>query len=451
MITSETDFSKMHFHMLGVGGMGMAPLAMFLRQAGCKITGEDDNFHPRVYQMLIDAGIELSKKPDLQSLDGIIYSNAIGAGHPALKKAGKVGAPIMRRGEFLATLSKRFKTIAVAGSHGKTTTCGLMIYALRQAGFPCNFILGGLFSDDSIQPGHFENDSPWLIIEVDESDGSIYSFEPSVSLIVNVDWDHADFYKTKRKCIHTFQGLIDRTQEQVFINASCEISKELNLEGTKASVHTFGEKGDARIIHFQNRTLRFGGRLPDCSLPVPFDELFNAHNALAALTVINDFAEITPSLFENFPGLWRRQEVIYESDGFCILEDYGHHPTEIRRLFEALSQRAGPLTVVFQPHRYSRTLQFKHEFAEVLSKAHQLIVMEVYGAGEEPIPGGYGTHLFETCAEMAPHRESFFCPDESAVLERLQIIKPRKGVLLFLGAGNIQDVAAKYVGQLDIH
>lgn len=450
MITRESDFSKMHFHMLGVGGMGMAPLAMFLKQAGCKITGEDDNFHPRVHQMLIDAGVALSKKSDLDSVDGIIYSNAIGPAHPALKSAGKVGAPIMRRGEFLATLSKRFKTIAVAGSHGKTTTCGLMIYALRQAGFPCNFILGGLFSDDSILPGHFDGDSPWLIIEVDESDGSIHSFEPSISLIVNVDWDHADFYKTKRKCVHTFQGLIDRTQEQVFINASCEISKELNLEGLKADVHTFGESGDAQIIHFDNHTLRFGGRLPDCSLPVPFDELFNAHNALAALTVVNDFAEITPSMFKEFPGLWRRQEVVYETDGFCVIEDYGHHPTEIRSLFEALSRRAGPLIVVFQPHRYSRTLQFKHEFAEVLSKAHQLIVMEVYGAGEEPIPGGYGTHLFETCSEVAPHRESFFCPDESAVLERLEIITPQKGVLLFLGAGNIQDVAAKYVNQLEI-
>ena len=154
-------------------------------------------------------------------------------------------------------------------------------------------------------------------------------------------------------------------------------------------------------------------------------------------------------MFEEFPGLWRRQEVVYETEGFCVIEDYGHHPTEIRQLFEALSRREGPLIVVFQPHRYSRTLQFKHEFAEVLSKAHQLIVMEVYGAGEEPIPGGYGTHLFETYSDIAPHRESFFCPDEAAVLDRLQLINPRKGVLLFLGAGNIQDVASSYVSQLD--
>lgn len=449
MIGENTDLSGMHFHLLGVGGMGMAPLALFLQQAGSRVTGEDDNFHPRVHQMLLDAGIELSKKTDLSSVSGIIYSNAIGATHPALMSAAKAGAPVMRRGEFLAALSKRFKTIAVAGSHGKTTTCGLMIYALRQAGFPCNFILGGLFSDNSILPGHFEKESPWLIIEVDESDGSIHSFEPSISLIVNVDWDHADFYKTKKKCVKTFQKLIDRTRDQVFINTSCKISGELKTEGLKASVHTFGETGDARLIHFEDRTLRFGGQMGDCSLPVPFDELFNAHNALAALTVVNDFAEISPSMFEGFPGLWRRQEVVYESEGFCVIEDYGHHPTEIRRLFEALSQREGPLTVVFQPHRYSRTLQFKHEFAEVLSKAHQLIVMEVYSAGEEPVPGGHGTDLFETCSDIAPHRESFFCPDGPSVLERLQIIDPKDGVLLFLGAGNIQDVAAEYVSHLD--
>ena len=324
-----------------------------------------------------------------------------------------------------------------------------MIYALRQAGFNCNYILGGLFSDTSILPGNYQSDNPWLIIEVDESDGSIHSFEPTISLVVNVDWDHADYYQTKRKCIATFQGLVDRTKEQVFINDSCEISKELNLDHLNAAVHSFGENGDARLIHFEDRTLRFGGSLPDCVLPVPFDELFNAHNALAALSVVNDFTEISPSLFEGFSGLWRRQELLYEEDGFCIIEDYGHHPTEIRKLFEALSQRDGPLIVVFQPHRYSRTLQFKHDFAEVLSKAHQLIVMEVYGAGEEPIGGGTGTDLFEVYSDIAPHRESFFCSDGPAVLKRLGIISPSKGVLLFLGAGNIQNVAAEYITTLD--
>lgn len=449
MITPDTSFSKMHFHMLGVGGMGMAPLALFLKQADCRVTGNDDNFNPRVHQLLLDNGVELSQQIDLQSVDGVIYSNALGAAHPALKAAVGIGASTMRRGEFLATLSNRFKTIAVAGSHGKTTTCGMLIYALKHAGFSCNYILGGLFSDNELLPGNYTEGCPWLIIEVDESDGSIQSFEPTVSLLVNVDWDHADFYRTKGKCIATFQGIINRTREHVFLNQSCQNSTELELEGIQATIHTFGEGGNAQLLKFQDKTMTLGGALPSCSLPVPFKEPFNLQNALAALSVVHFLiADLSSSLLEGFPGLWRRQEVLYEGDGFCILEDYGHHPTEIDRLFEALRLRKGPLIVVFQPHRFSRTLQFKLDFAEVLSKADQVIFMEVYSAGEAPLEGGTGTDMFDVYSDLAPHRESLFCADESAVLERLEIIDPDQGVLLFLGAGNIQEVASKYVEKI---
>jgi len=449
MITLDTEFSKMHFHMLGVGGMGMAPLALFLKQAGCKISGEDDNFHPRVHQLLINNGVDLSQKFNLQSVDGIIYSNALGPEHPALKAAVAGGVTTMCRGEFLAALCRRFKTVAVAGSHGKTTTCGMLIYALSHSGFPCNYILGGLFLDDTQLPALYCETSPWLIVEVDESDGSIESFDPIVSLLVNVDWDHPDFYETKKKFIATFQGIINRTKEQVFLNHACQNSTELNLKETEATIHTFGDGGEVQLLNFKDKTMTLGGSLTPSSLPVPFEEPFNIQNAIAAISVARFLMpNLSLSSLEGFPGLWRRQEVLYEADGFCVIEDYGHHPTEIDKLFEALRLREGPLLVVFQPHRYSRTLQFKHQFAEVLSKADQLIVMEVYGAGEASIEGGTGADLFESCSDLSSQVELFFCEDESAVIERLEFINPIKGVLLFLGAGNIQDVASDYVANL---
>ncbi|MCZ6672287.1 MAG: UDP-N-acetylmuramate dehydrogenase [Verrucomicrobia bacterium] len=450
MITAESDFAKKHFHMLGVGGMGMAPLALFLKQAGCRVTGEDDNFHPRVHQMLLANGIEISQKPDLRSADGIIYSNAIPAIHPLLNAAHSEKVSVMRRGEFLAVLSQRFKTLAVAGSHGKTTTCGLLIHALNQAGFLCNYILGGLFSDDSYLPGNYQDGSPWLVIEVDESDGSIHNFSPTISLLVNVDWDHADYYQTEKKCVETFKGLIGRTKEHVFLNQSCQNLRQLDLPEIQAEIHTFGEGGNAQLIKFNDRLLEVGGELPPCSLSVPFDEPFNGQNALAALSVVHLLTKsLQTNLFQDFPGLWRRQEILFERDGFSVVEDYGHHPTEIRNLFEALQLKKEPLTVVFQPHRFTRTLQFKHEFAKVLSQAHRLIVMEVYGAGEEPLAGGLGKDLFELCLEMNSGSEIYYCADPSAVLERLELIKHDTGVLLFLGAGNIQAVAADYTASLD--
>ncbi|MDA0347237.1 MAG: UDP-N-acetylmuramate dehydrogenase [Verrucomicrobia bacterium] len=450
MITIESDLASKHFHMIGVGGMGMAPLAIFLKQAGCRVTGEDDNFHPRVHQMLLGNGVEISNKPDWGSADGIIYSNAIGLNHPGLKSALAQKVPSMRRGEFLAALSKCFKTIAIAGSHGKTTTCGLLIYALTQSGIDFNYILGGLFSEDRLLPGHSNKESLWLVIEVDESDGSIESFVPAICLLVNVDWDHADYYQTKNKCTETFRQLIKRTSEHVFLNRSCELSRGLDLSGIDAAIHTFGENGEAQLTRFSNGTMEVSGSLPSCTLKVPFDEPFNAQNALAALSVVHLLkGKLNDSLLAAFPGLWRRQEVLFEKNGFSVVEDYGHHPTEIRKLFEAFHLKGGSISVVFQPHRYSRTLQFKSEFAEVLSQADRLLMMEVYGAGEDPIPGGTGTDLFNAYSEIAPDRESYFCKDQKAVLEQLAKLKQASGVLLFLGAGNIHNVAAEYVSNLN--
>ena len=439
-------FEGMRFHMVGVGGMGMAPLALFLKKTGCPVTGEDDNFHPRVHEMLLNNGIEISHKPNFSKPNRIIYSNAIGLGHPSLKEAKAQGLSLIRRGEFLAELSGRYRTIAVAGSHGKTTTCGLLIHALSQAGFPCNYILGGLFSGDVLLPGNADPESPWLVIEVDESDGSIQSFKPAISLIVNVDWDHADYYRTKRECVQMFQALIERTIEQVFVNGSCELSAELDLSKTCASVRTFGSGDFLQLLKFEDRVMTMRSEAEHLLLDVPFDEPFNAFNALAALHVVKFLVgKLESSLLEKFPGLWRRQEVIYEEEGFSIIEDYGHHPTEIKRLFEALEHKAGPLTVVFQPHRFSRTLQFKCEFAQVLSEADRAVIMEVYGAGESEIEGGTGTDLFEAYADVSPHKDSYFCEDGEAVLEQLAQLKLNRGVLLFLGAGDIQNVAAEYV------
>ena len=438
-----------HFHMVGVSGMGMAPLALFLKKVGYHVTGEDDNFHPRVHQMLLNNGVELSRKTNYGKVDRVIYSNAIGLGHPSIKDAKSHAVPLTRRGEVLAELSARYKTIAVAGSHGKTTTCGMLIHALLRAGFPCNYILGGLFSGDVLLPAGASDQSPWLVIEIDESDGSIQSFKPSMSLVVNVDWDHADFYRTKKKCIQTFQDLIDRTSDHVFINGSCELSAELNLGGTHAAVHTFGAEADIQLLKFEDRVMTLAADSKESPVTVSFDEPFNALNALAALSVVKFLVgEWDRSLLKDFPGLWRRQELLYEKDGFSVIEDYGHHPTEIKRLFEALAHRKGPLTVVFQPHRYSRTLQFKYEFSQVLADADCALIMEVYAAGESEILGGTGVDLFEAYADVSPEKDSYFCKDGPAVLRQLDLLKIDSGILLFLGAGDIQNVALSYVERL---
>ncbi|MBH54676.1 MAG: UDP-N-acetylenolpyruvoylglucosamine reductase [Opitutaceae bacterium] len=445
MIIQDADFSDKHFHLLGVGGMGMAPLAIFLKQVGCKVSGEDDNFHPRVHELLLANEIEISQKPKLETVEGVVYSNAIADAHPIISAAEASGIPTTRRGHFLAELSSFYNTVVVAGSHGKTTTCGLLIHILKEFGFNFSYILGGLFSSDLNLPAGFSGQSKYLIIEVDESDGSIDAFKPSLSLLVNVDWDHSDYYATRNKCLDAFKGLLSRTTSEVFVNQSCENSRNFNLNDLSATIHTFGEDGQTRIEKFENGVLTLGGKTSSQSFAVPFEELFNVQNALAALSVARHLTNsVDKSALENFPGLWRRQEYLYQSDTFSVVEDYGHHPTEIRNLFEALKKDDPFLTVVFQPHRYSRTLQFKREFADVMSQADRILFMEVYAAGEKPIWGGMGIELFEMFTEMDPEKEAYFCKDHSCVMDRLKALNPQKGILLFLGAGDIQSVAAEF-------
>ena len=449
MSSDSIIFPEARYHLVGIGGMGMAPLALFLKQAGCVISGEDDNFHPRVYKLLISKGIEISRKPDHSSLRGIVFSNAIPSAHPALQSGLSREIPCIRRGEFLARLCRQFKTLVVAGSHGKTTTCGLIIHILRRSGFSCNYIMGGLFACADEDPARFDSDSDWLVVEVDESDGSISEFEPEGTLLVNIDWDHPDFYSKWSNVLNVFNALAGRTREFLLYNKACRNSCDLDFSQTPGRVYSFGTEADYQLAGFENRRLRVGGNFRNWSMEVSFEEWFNAENAVAALAAADllncNFGE---EVLQSFNGIWRRQETLYQENGFRVMEDYGHHPTEIRNLLEAVGQKKGPLMVVFQPHRYSRTLQFNQQFADSLKLADCLVIMEVYGAGEAPIAGGTGLDLFNRCAGLFPSQALFYCQNGDSVLRRLKAFHPDNGVLLFVGAGDIQSAAESYVHQL---
>ncbi len=435
-----------HYHFVGVGGMGMAPLALFLRSAGYTVSGEDDNFHPRLFQLLKESGVSFGKMSEGQSMDGVVYSNAIPAHHETLQFAQSQNIECVRRGEFLARLSNQFNSIVIAGSHGKTTTCGMLIAALKQMGVEFSYIQGGLFAEDCLPPANYNSGTDWLVLEVDESDGSIHHFEPYHCVLVNVDWDHSDFYKTQGNLLETFSALLSRTRNTVFVNEDCEQSLKLKYEGVPEKRLSFGSTGDYRLNRFSSDVLQAGGDFGTMKLKVPFEEEFNVQNAVAALSVIHQLCgKLDESVLEDFPGIWRRQEVLFRDETLRIVEDYGHHPTEIRSLLESLTRNETDLIVVFQPHRFSRTLQFKQAFCEALSTVNKLIVMEVYGAGEAPIMGGTGRDLLALFAEQFPDVDTLFCKDGDEVLSTLSQLNIHSGTLLFLGAGDIQNVANNYV------
>ncbi|MFU8848138.1 MAG: Mur ligase domain-containing protein, partial [Opitutales bacterium] len=210
---------KENYLFLGVGGMGMAPLACWMSSAGYSITGYDACLQEAVRRHLVDKGVALQDfvfPEHLGRFDTLVHSSALRPGHPILDAARAAGLKCMRRGEMLAAIAADRKLIAVVGSHGKTTTTGMIAYAIHRYGLSANYILGGLFSDDSLAPSHY-SESPWLVAEVDESDGTIDQFCPEHSLVLNLDWDHADRYKEAAELEATFAALARRTRQSVFL------------------------------------------------------------------------------------------------------------------------------------------------------------------------------------------------------------------------------------------
>ncbi len=373
------------FFFLGVGGMGMAPLAGWMARAGYSICGLDDHLREPVRRVLLRAGVELRDMIFAEQLAGfttIVYSSAIQPEHPLLQAAHAQGLRILRRGEMLAELSRSKKLIAVVGSHGKTTTSGMIAHGIRHTGTEANFILGGLFNDPESMPFHYAQ-SEWLVAEVDESDGTIDLFSPEVTLLLNVDWDHADRYSTEAMIDDAFRQLIVRTRARVLLPQEGDLLERFSVAGSAETV-TFGALND--------------------SVDAPPAGRFNQSNGAAALAVLKQLGAAMPrDVLSSFPGMARRQSILFRDEALTVVEDYAHHPTEVSALLESLrAAQSGRLVVVFQPHRYSRTKQFKAAFAESLGQADELFLLPLYAAHEAHVAGGALEDLVQAFGSNPP-------------------------------------------------
>ena len=438
-------------HLVGVGGTGMAPLALCLRQAGLAVTGEDDALAPAVRPWLEQAGVTITGPGQVpETCDVLVRSSAVHADHPARVRAAGLGLPEVRRGEMLAELLRGRKLVAVVGAHGKTTTTGMLITALWRAGFPCGWLLGGLFADGSLPPGRLGPEE-WIVAEIDESDGTIDGFSPEITVLVSLDWDHPDHYAQIGDLVETFRRLIARTRRSVVFDPLCALSAQV-VAGAGIPVFTFGRSGDYRATAASESAthlaLRLDGRFPRIEVSVRAHGAFNAHNATAALAAADLMgAPVSRDLLAGYAGASRRQTVLHATDRLTILEDYAHHPTEIRALLTSLRQRtSGRLVVVFQPHRFSRTARFAGGFASALGLADQLFLLDVYPAGEASIPGGTTADLHETIrnAGLALPVTHLAGRDPSQIDLVRAALRPGDW-LVFVGAGDIEKFAHEFV------
>lgn len=446
-------------HCVGIGGMGMAPLAIYLAQCGYVVTGEDDAMAEEVRALLVRERVALSSIPSDAEL--VVHSTAIGKAHPAYLAAKARDLPLVRRGEMLAEVLREKKLVAICGSHGKTTTTALLIAALRRANFPAGYILGGLFGDETTPARIGSND--WVVAEIDESDGTIERFSPAITVAVNLDWDHPDQYRELADLERTFAKLFARTKTAVLISDCCALSGRvvglmaaIGGESSRASptFSTFGRSGDfSGTIKSETGgriTLQLGGRFQIAEAIVQTAGDFNAANTTAALAAMQEMGvELTPRLLADFPGVRRRQAILYAEERLKVLEDYAHHPSEIRALLGSLRRRVeegGRLVVVFQPHRFSRTAQFKSEFATALALADQLHLLDVYSAGESPITGGTTADIYAELKRSVPALAVSYLPgDEEGSFRALTKGIGENDLVAFVGAGNIDRKARDWL------
>lgn len=428
--------------------MGVGPLAIYLSQLGFRVTGEDDALTEDMRLQLERAGVGLTLPgavPDACEL--LVSSSAISPLHPAAKKARERNIPQFRRGEVLAEVTRGKRFVAICGSHGKTTTTAMLATILRKLNFPAGYILGGLFAEESWAPARVGSND-WVVAEVDESDGTIERFSPSLTVAVNLDWDHPDHYRQQGDLEATFRALFARTLEKVLIRDTCVLSQRV---AAGLAVDRFGRTGDfqgtTQRVTPEGTVVALGGRFLMSQALVRTHGEFNVANATAALAAAQLMGvELKDDVLASFPGVRRRQSVLLNDSQVTALEDYAHHPAEIRALLESLRQRLGThteapqgrLVVAFQPHRFSRTAQFKTEFAASLALADSVHLLDVYGAGESALSGGTTADLYAELKRVAPQLSVTYFPGDKVGFHRALSQDIRRGDLLaFVGAGDI--------------
>ncbi|MGA2053101.1 MAG: UDP-N-acetylmuramate dehydrogenase [Opitutales bacterium] len=449
--TNESDRRESVFF-LGLGGMGMAPLALYLAESGCRVRGHDDHMREPVRRWLDRRGILSAPCADLpEDVSRVVYSSAIASAHPLMQAARARGLGLMRRGEMLAEVVRGRRLIAVVGSHGKTTTTALLIHALRATGQDVGYLLGALFADPVTPPARHA-ETPWVAAEIDESDGTIDGFAPEITVAVNFDWDHADRYRTETELEATFTALFRRTRSLVLIPAGCARLRRL-AEAAGTPFSTFGPAGDFNVQvtldDGSEQRLALNGVFPAQEIRVPLGGEFNAVNAAAALAAAQAaLGQLAPHPFDGYAGVRRRQDLLARRPGLTIYADYAHHPTEIAALLRSLRARGtGRLLAVFQPHRHTRTQQFAPAFAEALAAADTVFLLPVYAASETVVPGGTSEAIL-----TAANPDRFSLHQSFAALEPVLNAALREArdetTLIFVGAGDIDEFAAAFVQNL---
>ncbi len=402
-------------HLIGVGGIGMAGVAFLLKERGFIVTGCDLQEN-RQTTWLRKNGIQIFSGHDkshiAESIDWIVRSTAVPDTHPEVRCSKELGIPVSRRGEVLSALMRNRSCIAISGTHGKTTTTAMIAQILG-----CGYCVGGEIAGiDGVA-----KDGETMVVEADESDGTVVGYTPDFAVITNIEYDHMEHHASESAFIGCFEQLIRNTKEKVYYCADDPIAGKLCADNPKCEP-----------FHYPSRRI-----------PLPLPGKYNQWNAAAALAVSRHWKteeEILQAL-ENIRPILRRFEIVRESGGIQIVSDYAHHPTEVAALVQtALELKPKRLLGIFQPHRYTRTLALGADFPPAFKGVEKLWLVPVYAASEPPVEGGTTQDLMGRFPKDWRSR-LHFSETLDAAWDDIQAELREGDLLLVIGAGDIEQLA----------
>ncbi|WP_103500866.1 MULTISPECIES: UDP-N-acetylmuramate--L-alanine ligase [Streptomyces] len=453
-------------HFIGVGGAGMSGIAKILSQRGTAVAGSDARESDTVRSLRsLGAVVHIGHESEHLAADAtcVVVSSAIRESNPELAAARERGLPVLHRSEALAALMEGRRSIAVAGTHGKTTTTSMLAVGLRTLGLNPGYAIGG----DLDHPGsNAENGSGEIFVaEADESDRSFHRYAPEVAIILNAELDHHANYASIEEIYQSFETFVGRVRDggTLVVNADHSGSRELtgrisaDAAARGVTVVTYGvaPDADARVLAVEPKgltsevTVALDGREIAFTVSVPGRHY--AHNAVAALAAgvaVGVPADQLAAALSSYTGVARRLQLKGEAGGVRVIDSYAHHPTEMTADLEAVRDGAGDgaVHVVFQPHLYSRTRELGAEMGHALALADTSVVLDIYPAREDPIPGVTSALIIDAARERGAvvHPE----PDMTAVARRVADLVSPGDLVLTMGAGDVTDLGPAILARL---
>jgi len=451
---------KYHIHFVGIGGIGMSGIAELLLNLGYKVSGSDLQTSEITERLKGLGGIIFAGHgaDQISGADVVVTSSAVGRDNPEVLAAERISIPVIPRAEMLAELMRLKYSVAIAGAHGKTTTTSMVASVLAQGGLDPTVVIGGklkgIGSNAVLGKGDF------IVAEADESDGSFLKFSPAIAVVTNIDREHLDYYQDLETIKAVFLDFIDRIPFYglAILCLDNESIQDL-IPKIKKRYTTYGMSSQAdfqiRNVAYEKRHSSFsvyrqGQKLGRFTLNLP--GIHNVYNATASIAVgieLDVPMDAIESALQTLEGVQRRLEIKGEVNGITVVDDYGHHPTEIKTTLQAIEEcwPDNRKIIVFQPHRYTRTQALFDDFTRSFYQSDVLLVLPIYAAGEQDIAGVTGLKLCEGIKAHG-HKEVFYSEGQKDAIAYLRENLKPGDVLLTLGAGDVWQVGTKILKAL---